>query len=225
MGICYVIGAGDFGDGPLEPGTEDLVIAGDGGFRHCRERGIRVDLAIGDFDSLGYRPEAPEVVALVPEKDDTDMVAAVEEGIRRGEKILFTRDTHETDYLNTQEGKKLPVPHCIRGTGGWEIVEPLQKYAEHPIDKPTFGSQYLGALLKARDEDLRRQGEPGVEQVTLVGLCTDICVISNALLVKAFLPEAEVVVDAACCAGVTPESHRAALAAMGPCQITVENET
>ncbi len=84
MGICYVIGAGDFGDGPLEPGTEDLVIAGDGGFRHCRERGIRVDLAIGDFDSLGYRPEAPEVVALVPEKDDTDMVAAVEEGIRRG---------------------------------------------------------------------------------------------------------------------------------------------
>ena len=162
-------------------------------------------------------PEAREIVPRVVDR--------VEEGIRRGEKILFTRDTHETDYLNTQEGKKLPVPHCIRGTEGWEIVEPLQKYAEHPIDKPTFGSQYLGALLKARDEDLRRQGEPGVEQVTLVGLCTDICVISNALLVKAFLPEAEVVVDAACCAGVTPESHRAALAAMGPCQITGENET
>ena len=95
-----------------------------------------------------------------------------------------------------------------------------------PMDKAgAYGIQGLGALLKARDEDLRRQGEPGVEQVTLVGLCTDICVISNALLVKAFLPEAEVVVDAACCAGVTPESHRAALAAMGPCQITVENET
>ena len=98
-------------------------------------------------------PEAREIVPRVVDR--------VEEGIRRGEKILFTRDTHETDYLNTQEGKKLPVPHCIRGTGGWEIVEPLQKYAEHPIDKPTFGSQYLGALLKARDEDLRRQGEPG----------------------------------------------------------------
>ncbi len=84
MRICYVIGAGDFGDGPLEPGPEDLVIAGDGGLRHCRERGIRVDLAIGDFDSLGYRPEAPEVVALVPEKDNTDTMAAVEEGIRRG---------------------------------------------------------------------------------------------------------------------------------------------
>ena len=93
--------------------------------------------------------EAREIVPRVVDR--------VEEGIRRGEKILFTRDTHETDYLNTQEGKKLPVPHCIRGTGGWEIVEPLQKYAEHPIDKPTFGSQYLGALLKARDEDLRRQ--------------------------------------------------------------------
>ena len=122
-------------------------------------------------------PEAREIVPRVVDR--------VEEGIRRGEKILFTRDTHETDYLNTQEGKKLPVPHCIRGTEGWEIVEPLQKYAEHPIDKPTFGSQYLGALLKARDEDLRRQGEPGVEQVTLVGLCTDICVISNAMLCKA----------------------------------------
>ena len=84
-------------------------------------------------------PEAREIVPRVVDR--------VEEGIRRGEKILFTRDTHETDYLNTQEGKKLPVPHCIRGTEGWEIVEPLQKYAEHPIDKPTFGSQYLGALL------------------------------------------------------------------------------
>ena len=160
-------------------------------------------------------PEAMEIVPWV--------VGRVEEGIRRGEEVLFTRDTHGPDYLGTQEGKKLPVPHCIRGTEGWEIVEPLQKYAEHPVDKPTFGSQYLGALLKARDEDLRRQGRPGVERITLIGLCTDICVISNALLVKAFLPEAEVVVDAACCAGVTPESHRTALAAMGPCQITVEN--
>lgn len=84
MGICYIVGAGDFGDGTIRPEPEDLVIAGDGGFRHCRERGIPVDLAVGDFDSLGYRPEAPEVVALAPEKDNTDMMAAVEEGIRRG---------------------------------------------------------------------------------------------------------------------------------------------
>ena len=161
-------------------------------------------------------PEAREIVSRV-----ADRAAAAKE---RGEEILFTRDTHEEGYLDTQEGRKLPVPHCIRGTWGWEIVEPLQNYAEHPIDKPTFGSQFLGALLKARDEDLRRQGKPGVERVTLIGLCTDICVISNALLIKAFLPEAEVAVDASCCAGVTPESHRTALTAMKACQITVEHE-
>ena len=155
-------------------------------------------------------PEAREIVPAVVER--------VEEGVRRGERILFTRDTHGADYLETQEGKHLPVPHCIRGTEGWEIVEPLRKYAEHPIDKSTFGSSQLGRLLLAENE-----GTP-IEKVTLIGLCTDICVISNALLVKAFLPEAEVAVDAACCAGVTPESHRTALAAMGPCQITVENE-
>lgn len=84
MGICYIIGAGEFGDGPVEPGPEDLVIAGDGGYRHCQARGIRVDVAIGDFDSLGFRPEAPEVIALTPEKDNTDTMAAVEEGVRRG---------------------------------------------------------------------------------------------------------------------------------------------
>ena len=84
MGICYIVGAGEFGDGPVEPGPEDLVIAADGGFGHCQSRGIRVDLAVGDFDSLGFRPEAPEVVELIPEKDNTDLMAAVEEGVRRG---------------------------------------------------------------------------------------------------------------------------------------------
>lgn len=151
------------------------------------------------------------------------VVGRVVDGINRGEEVLFTRDTHGPDYLDTQEGRKLPVPHCVRGTEGWEIVEQLREYAAHPIDKPTFGSRELGALLKARNEDLKKQGKPGVERVTLIGLCTDICVISNALLIKAFLPETEVVVDAKCCAGVTPESHRNALEAMKACQITVEN--
>jgi len=160
----------------------------------------------------------PEAAGIVPA-----VVSRVAEAAGRGAEVLFTRDTHEAGYLDTQEGKKLPVPHCIQGTEGWEIVEPLRTYAAHPIDKPTFGSRYLGALLKARDEDLRKQGKPGVEKVTLVGLCTDICVISNALLVKAFLPEAEITVDAACCAGVTPESHRNALEAMKMCQIIIEN--
>ncbi|MGN1378261.1 MAG: isochorismatase family protein [Dorea sp.] len=94
---------------------------------------------------------------------------------------------------------------------------------EEPIDKPTFGSRYLGALLCAYDEDLRKQGKTGVESVTLIGLCTDICVISNVMLVKAFLPEVPVIVDASCCAGVTPQSHENALNAMEICQIQVLN--
>ena len=134
-------------------------------------------------------------------------------------RVIFTRDTHEENYMDTQEGKKLPVPHCIRGTEGWEIVSQLAEYTagRTVIDKPTFGSRELGRLLAAEQER-----EP-VEKITLIGLCTDICVISNALLAKAFLPETEIAVDAACCAGVTPESHRNALEAMKVCQITVEN--
>lgn len=133
-------------------------------------------------------------------------------------RVIFTRDTHFENYANTQEGHKLPVPHCIKGTVGWEICPQLAPLCtQPPVDKPTFGSSALGGMLTS--ENIR---EP-IESVTLVGLCTDICVISNALLIKAFLPEVEVKVDAACCAGVTPESHKTALAAMLPCQITVEN--
>ena len=117
------------------------------------------------------------------------------------------------------------MPHCIWGTEGWEIVPQLTAYTvgRTPIDKHGFGSRYLGAMLKARDEDLKKQGQPGVERATFIGLCTDICVISNALLIKAFLPEVKVTVDAACCAGVTPESHKNALRAMRMCQVNIEN--
>lgn len=148
-----------------------------------------------------------------------DVAVRVADGVSRGEEILFTRDTHGPDYLDTQEGRRLPVAHCVRGTEGWEIVEQLQAYTvgRQVLDKPTFGSRTLGETLAA----LHRR-EP-VEKITFIGLCTDICVISNALLAKAFLPEAEIAVDAQCCAGVTPESHRNALAAMKVCQITVEN--
>ena len=135
-------------------------------------------------------------------------------------RVLFTRDTHEENYLESREGKALPVPHCIRGTWGWEIcpeLETLRK--EEPVDKPTFGSTGLGEVLRAADQ----YGEK-IGKITLAGVCTDICVISNALLLRAFLPEAEIAVDAACCAGVTPESHQTALRAMKACQITIENE-
>lgn len=134
-------------------------------------------------------------------------------------KVLFTRDTHGKDYLETQEGRKLPVPHCIEGTDGWQICPELAPFCGGmPIDKRTFGSSELGRLL----EDLDR--ENSVKSVTLIGLCTDICVISNALLAKAFLPEAEIIVDASACAGVMPESHKTALAAMKMCQVQVTGE-
>ena len=135
-------------------------------------------------------------------------------------RVLFTRDTHEENYLESREGRALPVPHCIRGSRGWEIcpeLETLRK--EEPVDKPTFGSTGLGEVLRAADQ----YGEK-IGKITLVGVCTDICVISNALLLRAFLPEAEIAVDAACCAGVTPESHQTALRAMKACQIANENE-
>ena len=121
-----------------------------------------------------------EAVAIVPY-----VVGRVVDGINRGEKIFFTRDTHEADYMETREGKNLPVPHCIRGTEGWEIIPQLQGDTEGRtvIDKPTFGSEKLAAEL------VRLHGEDPIGKITFIGLCTDICVISNALLVKAFLPE------------------------------------
>lgn len=153
-----------------------------------------------------------EAVKIVP-----DVVKRVTEGIENGERIFFTRDTHQEDYLKTQEGRNLPVEHCIQGTEGWQIIPELQQFIQGRtvIDKPTFGSQRLGQLLLKANEE-----EP-IEQITLVGVCTDICVISNALLAKAFLPEADIRVKAECCAGVTPESHENALNAMRVCQISI----
>ena len=131
-------------------------------------------------------------------------------------RVIFTRDTHENNYLQTQEGAKLPVPHCIRGTKGWEIHPELSDLVgDDVIDKPTFGSVELQELLYEENEK-----EP-IESIELIGLCTDICVISNAMLLKAALTETEIIVDSALCAGVTPESHNNALAAMRMCQITV----
>ena len=131
--------------------------------------------------------------------------------------VIATRDTHAEDYLNTQEGKHLPVAHCVKGTAGWALNSKIAAALGEAliIDKPTFGSRELAERLAqmARAEDL---------DITLVGLCTDICVVSNALLIKAFLPETPVRVIAACCAGVTPESHRAALDTMKACQIQIE---
>lgn len=131
--------------------------------------------------------------------------------------IIVTYDTHQPNYMDTQEGKNLPVPHCIKGTAGWELDHRVQKALEGKpykvIEKPTFGSTELPEYIKAT-----YGSAPDME---LIGLCTDICVVSNALLLKANFLEAKVSVDAACCAGVTIESHQAALTTMKMCQITV----
>lgn len=151
-------------------------------------------------------------------KEAQEIVPKVAERIKSFDgRVIATRDTHEENYLDTQEGKKLPVKHCIRGTAGWEIHPEIQELIrELPMDKLTFGCLDLGNALQKYDE-----WQEKIESVTLIGLCTDICVISNAMIVKAALPEARIIVDASCCAGVTPESHKQALEAMKVCQIEV----
>ena len=134
------------------------------------------------------------------------------------EDVFATRDTHTQDYMYTQEGKNLPVPHCIRGTDGWQIRPEISEliFPDHVIDKPTFGSTALAKIMQMLDN--RYEGGISIE---LVGLCTDICVVSNALLLKASMPEVPISCDASCCAGVTPESHDAAIATMRACQIRI----
>lgn len=150
----------------------------------------------------------PEAVAIVP---------YVKEVIENFDgKVLFTRDTHFENYMDTEEGKNLPVPHCIKGTDGWQIRPELDALRKtEAINKVTFGSKDLVNLLKE---------EIDIESITFVGLCTDICVISNVMVVKAFYPEIPLIVDAKACAGVTPESHKNALNAMKMCQVKVVGE-
>jgi nicotinamidase-related amidase len=147
------------------------------------------------------------------------IVEAVKEKIRSypAADVIATMDTHFDNYMQTQEGKYLPVPHCIRETAGWEIrpeIAALLKEAKI-YEKPTFGSTQLAADLKAAADKEEIELE-------LIGLCTDICVVSNALLLKASMPEVKISVDPTCCAGVTPEKHLAALETMRSCQIQVE---
>ena len=155
---------------------------------------------------------SPEAAAIVP-----NVVRKIE-GFD-GE-IVVTFDTHHENYMDTAEGKKLPVPHCIQGTPGWAldsaVAAALENRGYTAVEKPTFGSTALAGILRqmAGQEDFSME---------LVGLCTDICVVSNALLLKAHFPEKRISVDASCCAGVTPQSHDAAIATMASCQIDILN--
>lgn len=166
---------------------------------------IVIDMQNDFIDAALGTKEAQAIVPAVRDK--------ILEYRNSGNTVIFTRDTHQTDYLDTQEGRKLPVPHCIINTEGWQISAQLPVLSNDLIiDKPTFGSTELAKYF----------AEPkNTESIELIGLCTDICVISNAMLLKAALPETPICIDAKCCAGVTPESHSNALQAMRMCQIDI----
>ena len=165
---------------------------------------IVVDMQNDFIDGALGTKEAEKIVANVKEKIDTYR--------SNNDEVIFTRDTHFEDYLETQEGKNLPVKHCIKDTFGWQISSKLDVADSVIIDKPTFGSTKLIEYLLSKQN---------ISEIQLVGLCTDICVISNAFLLKAALPEVLISVDSRCCAGVTPESHNRALESMKTCQIMV----
>lgn len=149
----------------------------------------------------------PEARAIVPA-----VAAKVKEYVKNGDKVIYTRDTHFNNYLDTAEGKKLPVPHCIRYSDGWQIVPEVYEFGSLVIDKITFG--YTGwRVLDVGFEQF--------ESIELVGVCTSICILSNAIILKNIFPETPIIVDSKCCACVTPESHETALAAMRMCQIDV----
>ena len=138
----------------------------------------------------------------------------IEKWRKEGKEIVFTRDTHGENYLQTQEGERLPVPHCIKNTDGWQIIDGLNDSTDKVFDKPTFGSVDLPSVIKAYGE--------AIEEIALCGLCTDICVISNAMILKATFPDVRITVYENCCAGVTKESHATALDAMRAVQIEVK---
>lgn len=169
---------------------------------------IVVDMQKDFVDGALGSAQAEKIVPCVLAK-----IQAYEEA---GDEVVFTLDTHGEDYLDTLEGKHLPVKHCIKGTEGWKLTEALQQAAEgrKVFEKTTFGSTECAAYAAAGNY-------AGIE---LVGLCTDICVISNAMLCKAYAANTPVLVDAACCAGVTLESHERALLAMKSCQVEVYGE-
>ena len=164
---------------------------------------VVVDMQNDFIDGALGTKEAERIVPGVKEK--------INEYRKNNETVIFTRDTHFENYPDTQEGKKLPVVHCIKDTDGWQISKELDTKNSVIIDKPSFGSLELAEYVA----DLKP------DYIELVGLCTDICVISNAFILKARLPETDIAVDSALCAGVTPESHANALEAMKMCQIEV----
>ena len=162
-----------------------------------------------------------EARAIVP-----NIKAKIDEYIKNGDEVIFTRDTHDENYLNTNEGKHLPIPHCIHDTEGWQVIPELDIPECEHIDKFTFGWPHWWINNEQVFDDSEDTSSffRDMIEIELVGVCTDICVVSNALILKSMYPRAKITVDASCCAGVTPETHKAALTVMKSCQIEVVNE-
>ena len=177
---------------------------------------IVVDMQNDFIDGALGSKEAQAIVPCVIKK--------IEAYKKQNKSVYFTKDTHQMDYFSTQEGRNLPIEHCILGTKGWELIDGIKKLAESCnadreediiFEKGTFGARELTMKLAMKKDE--------ISEIELVGVCTDICVISNAIVLKTFMPEVKITVDANCCAGVTNESHRNALEAMKMCQIQVIN--
>ncbi|MGL5440656.1 MAG: cysteine hydrolase family protein [Filifactoraceae bacterium] len=151
------------------------------------------------------------------EKIKKNVIRKMLDYIESGEMVVLTKDTHGEAYLDTMEGRNLPIIHCVKGTNGWEFIDEIknlkEKYSLSVFEKPSFASKDLAAFV---------DGINGLEEIELIGLCTDICVISNALLLKSFFHELSISVDSRCCAGVSEDSHEAALTTMRMCQIEVK---
>ena len=159
---------------------------------------VVIDMQNDFIDGVLGTPEAVEIVPRV--------AAKVKNHVKNGGCVIYTRDTHHGSYLETMEGKNLPVPHCIQYSEGWQIRPEVYEFGAEVVNKPSFGSTELPTIIK--------ELYPNLEEIEIVGLCTDICVISNAMILKAEFPEIPITVDSNCCAGVNPESHKNALAAM-----------
>lgn len=174
---------------------------------------VVIDMQNDFIDGSLGTPEAEAIVENVCRKIGSD----------EWDKIFVTQDTHEDNYLDTYEGKNLPVPHCIRGMAGWLLNASVRKMLSNKnyqmIEKPTFGTTQIASSIKM--QAIESKGDFSIE---VVGLCTDICVISNVLMLRAAYPNVPIIIDASCCAGVTPEKHKAALEVMKSCQITVIGE-
>lgn len=173
---------------------------------------VVIDMQNDFIDGALGTPEAQAIVANVAAK--VKEYAHSDDGV-----LVYTRDTHYKDYMETLEGKNLLVPHCLIGTNGWKIREEVFQDGSYIIDKTTFGRHNLGSAVRAAV--IEKYSKPNIESIEIVGLCTDICVISNAMILKAYYEDIPIIVDSSCCAGVTPERHAAALEAMKCCQIDV----